>query len=272
MTHPKTTMNNTINTKAISVTLDKQGLNYNIEFLPETDSTNAELKRAIYKNQAGPGNIIIADSQTQGRGRRGKTWYSPSGEALYMSICVASPKRLSDAPKLVIAAAVAMIRALRPIVSVKIKWPNDIFLNDLKLCGIMSELITEKNFCCAIIGIGLNLYQTLFPQEISNTAISLKKAGVEFDVNRLISSIIWEIDRHVKLIDERFDDLLSDFSASSLIIDTPVRIIRADSVIDGIVKGFDKNGLLILKAFDGRLHIIDSGDVSLRRNLHENHN
>lgn len=265
-------MNNTIDVKVISDTLNARGLNYHIEHLRQIDSTNAELKRAIHQNQAGPGSIIIAGEQTQGRGRRGRTWYSPPAEALYMSICVHPPKKLSDAPKLVIAAAVAMIHALKPLVSAKIKWPNDIILNGLKLCGIMSELITEKNSSRAIIGIGLNLYQTSFPREISDTAISLKKAGVEFDVNMLISSIISEIDKHVKLVDDRFGDLLSDFSASSLIIDTPVRIIRADSVLDGIAKGFDENGLLMLEAFDGSRHIIDSGDVSLRRNLHENHN
>ena len=140
------------------------------------DSTNEEAKRLL--NQGiGHGAVIEALEQTKGKGRKGRTWYSQKGEGLYFTLIVEPQETGEMAAGLTLVMAMAVCRALEEIVPfdrIQIKWPNDLIINRKKVCGILAELILEgSQIQGVILGVGINLLQETFEEELKNKATSL---------------------------------------------------------------------------------------------------
>ena len=160
----------------------KQNLNCihigaNIVFLPKIDSTN-NLAKEYAKSNAPEGLVIVADSQTGGRGRMGKSWYSPPKTGVYLSILLKPPLKTDQLSLITLVAGVSAIETINEFShqSANLKWPNDILINGKKVCGLLCEMIPNKeNPCFLVIGIGINANQVAgqFPEDLNKTATSL---------------------------------------------------------------------------------------------------
>ena len=151
-----------------------------MQVLSKTDSTNDEIRRNLTLPE---GAVCIADQQTHGRGRQGRSWHSETGTGLYLSILLKPNLSAEKLALITLMAGVATVSAIEqqiPSVPLKLKWPNDILLNGKKLSGILCEYVPGT---AVIVGIGINLNQTCFPEDIKNIATSLK-LETETTVNR----------------------------------------------------------------------------------------
>ena len=148
-----------------------------IAVYPTIDSTNNEAKRRLGAGDGGD-LLIVADAQTAGRGRMGHTFYSPEGSGIYMTLSIDLANPLYQPERITLAAAVAVVRALHPYLNeeLRLKWVNDIFYREKKVCGILSEGVTDLETGLiqhAIVGIGINVRPAEFPEELRDIAGTL---------------------------------------------------------------------------------------------------
>lgn len=232
-------------------------MNIDIKFFDSVDSTNKRL-REMAQSGCENGTVIVAWSQTEGRGRLGRSFCSPHG-GIYMSILLPYDETMMLTAK----AAVAVKRAIYEITGKKcrIKWVNDILLDGKKVCGILAEACEKQ----VVLGIGINFSTRSadFPDEIKNIAGSLypNPSKQETDELDLIHSIV---DNLVKLCENRDDSWLYDYKASDCLVGKEVKIIQANKVTgDGIVTEIDNNcALHIMK--NGKETVLTTGEVSIR--------
>lgn len=231
-------------------------------FVLETvNSTNTYLKELATKD-AKSGTIVIANHQTAGRGRLGRSFYSPDNTGLYMSMLIRNESVSLDPTALTVAAGVAVCRAIKNVChkTPQIKWVNDIFLDGKKICGILAEGGTESGVLSYIImGIGLNVTTEVFPGELQSIAASL---GDNIDRNIIAGEIIKEFN-HLrpqcgtqKLIDE--------YKTYSLVLGKKIDFTHNDEVCTGIASDINIEGNLIVTLDNGRTVTLKSGEVSLR--------
>jgi BirA family biotin operon repressor/biotin-[acetyl-CoA-carboxylase] ligase len=150
-------------------------VDFRIETLEEIDSTNAEMKRRIAAEASEPGLILIANTQTAGRGRFERVWHSPEG-GLWFSLHLSPDVPLERVYLMTGLGAMAVAKTIRDLTSIdaKIRWPNDITIDDRKVCGILAEAVQREGVLHVIFGAGINVEQTEFPVELSDTATSLR--------------------------------------------------------------------------------------------------
>jgi BirA family biotin operon repressor/biotin-[acetyl-CoA-carboxylase] ligase len=193
---------------------------------------------------------VTADEQTAGRGRQGRSWVASPGDALLMSLVV----RRVD-PLLPLAAAVAVCESLAPL-DAAIKWPNDIWLGARrKVAGILLEGRPQEGW--AVIGIGLNVRTETFPEELRETATSLKLAGVETTVRAALEALVGALDRWIDL---PAADVLSAWRARDALHGSPVR--WADG--SGTAAGVTDDGALLVETDSGHVEL-GAGEVHLER-------
>lgn len=241
----------------------------------ELDSTSSELQRR--GAAAGDLSMLLAESQTAGRGRRGRQWLSPPGLNLYLSCVKRFDSGFAALSGLSLAVGVIVLRALAQlgIAGAGLKWPNDILASASdgqhgKLGGILVELSGEfQGPCAAIIGIGLNLRLT--PELLAQagqpaTDLAALTGGMPPDRNRtaaaLISSLVEGLAQFER---EGFAAFANDFSANDLLRDQPLHLSGTLGDFDGIGAGVDARGALQVRTADGALRQIDSADVTVRR-------
>ncbi len=169
------------------------GNDFKIEYFKTIDSTNTELKRRA-RMGAPSGTVLVADGQTAGRGRMGRTFFSPAGSGLYMSVLL-RPVDLADAGRITTYAAVAAARALeKQGVQVSVKWVNDLLSGGKKLCGILAEAGTVGEDTFAVIGIGVNLADSAFPEDLADIATSVEaQTGRIPDRDEVVADILREL-------------------------------------------------------------------------------
>ena len=166
------------------------------------DSTNEEAKR---RGEAGApdGSVYVADNQTSGKGRRGRTWISPAGEDIFFTILLRPELPLSSVSMITLVAASAVSEAIDKVTGLdsKIKWPNDIVLNRKKVCGILTEMNMEiDSVAYVVVGIGINVNRMEFREDIADMATSLKKeSGHTVERAALLSEILSAFFRDYKL-------------------------------------------------------------------------
>lgn len=232
-------------------------------------STN-DIARRMAAAGASEGTAVFALEQTSGRGRQGRSWDSPAGQGLYLSI-VLKPQALFPTVQLIpLAAAVAVAETLRDIygVSPDIKWPNDILIGGRKACGILVESSTESSrIDFAILGIGVNLGQEEFPEDIRATATSmLKETGLLIAPDDLLAPLLDNLERWYKLIATNPNEIISRWEAlSTYARDCWVRITSSDTRFEGLTAGLNSAGALIVELPGGERREVFSGEVSLRR-------
>jgi BirA family biotin operon repressor/biotin-[acetyl-CoA-carboxylase] ligase len=232
-------------------------------------STN-DLAREMAINGAEEGTTITAQSQTAGRGRQGRVWASPVGEGLYLSIILRPRIEPAQSASITLASAVAVAETLISDfhIHADIKWPNDILVGGRKICGILVESAIEGNqLQFLILGIGVNLAQTDFPEEISATATSiLRESGLKVTPDEFLAPLLLRLDYwYRKAIVAPRDVLQRWEEMSSFARNLIVRIISSDREIEGRTCGLTETGALVIELYNGERREIVSGEVSLRQ-------
>lgn len=224
------------------------------------DSTNAEAKRLAADEYSSP-TLIIANSQTSGRGRMGRSFYSPAEHGLYMSLLYKCNSNMTDAVSVTTAAAVAVALSIEETsgCSTQIKWVNDIYMNGGKVSGILAESVISGGEKHVIIGIGINITTESFPEEIKNIAASVGK-----DISR--ASLAAKVyGRLIEYIDSPPSAYMSEYRKRSMLDGCEVSAIYKDKTVFGKVMGVsDSGGLILLPDGETVPITIISGEVSIR--------
>ncbi len=237
-------------------------------FYRELTSTNTFL----LENDFPDGTVIVAESQTAGRGRRSRKWHSPPGKNLYFSILLRDPGFTPlQVLQLNLVTAVAIVKALEEEgIRASIKWPNDILLNEKKLGGILIESEMESNRARkVVIGIGLNVNMTSgeIPPELSDIATSIKiETGRETNLTELLKNLLQKLQLWYNIFkQEGFNHVKNEWENYFSWMGKEVVVYQDGFSITGIAERIDESGFLIIRDKEGRLHRIIVGDVSLRR-------
>ena len=258
---------NAVDPRAILNGIDLVLLEPNIVCMNQTESTNV-LARIMVEGGLGEGLIVVADLQTQGRGRHDRKWHSPLG-GLYFSI-VLKP-RITDeaAPLLGFLAACAIVTKIREVLGleVSLKWPNDILVGKRKLGGILSETVSTNGSLLAVIGIGINqnVKKEDLPSELQDdTTTILTEIGRETSRETLISAIISGIDSRLGQVesDSSFGSILDEWTSHSSTIGRSVRVRDGSKIIEGLAIGIGPDGSLKVEDSRGHVKRILIGDIS----------
>lgn len=241
---------------------------YQISVFETVDSTNNLLKE-IAKDKGEEGIVIIADSQTGGRGRYDRKFYSPKGTGIYMSILLKPRLKANDSVLITAAASVAVQEAVLKHCGKKtgIKWVNDLFLNDRKVCGILTEgsLNTETGgFNWAVLGIGINVYEpdNQFDNEIKNIAGAIENEKQTDLRNKLCAEIINRFFYYYENLENK--EFLNSYRANSFILEKEITVIKNENNFKAIALDIDNDCRLLVRYEDGREEYLSSGEISIK--------
>lgn len=236
-----------------------------IHYFREVDSTN-EVAKKLAREGAPEGTIIIAESQSRGKGRRGKKWISPLGGA-WLSIILRPNTLPINAPQLTFIAGVAAAQTIKDEYGLDagIKWPNDVLIDKKKVCGVLTEISTEINtidYIVTGIGIDANIDVNLLPPELRDTTTSIK-SELDHDISRMIL-VQKFLGNFETMYDEfnkgNFQEILRKWRQLSKTIGRQVEIRKGTEFIRGEAVGVNSKGALILELEDGTLQKIISGE------------
>lgn len=234
------------------------GLEQRIRYFPEIGST-MDAARELAKKGAGEGTIVIAETQTSGRGRLSREWLSPEG-GIYFTLVLRPRMSPVYAPRINLMASIAVAATIRKLFGLKaeLKWPNDVLIEGRKVCGILAEMDAEMDVVNFVnVGIGINA-NTSIPQ-FEKTVTSLKDAlGRQISRKQFLSALLMEIERQQPLLMEA--DLLNEWKELSVTLNKDVRIVAPDEVIVGRAIDIDGTGALIVKEKNGSLKKAMAGD------------
>ena len=240
-----------------------------IEYHDTVDSTNRAAGE-LARQGAGEGAVVVADSQTAGRGRMGRRWESPAGENLYFSVLLTPNVEPARVPQLALVAAVAVHEGLAeccPEITAQIKWPNDILVGGRKVAGILCEASLEADRVHRVIlGIGINVNGTSVPRALRATATMLRLAGGR-EVSRpaLLGAVINHLEARYEgwLRDGSLAGLLAYFERYSALNGRPVAAENLSGAVRGTARGIVPTGELVIETADGALLHLLAGDVHL---------
>jgi BirA family biotin operon repressor/biotin-[acetyl-CoA-carboxylase] ligase len=238
-----------------------------IHYYSVTGSTNEDAKKMAQEG-APDGTIVIAEKQQKARGRMGRAWNSPDG-GLWFSIILRPNLAPMDAPKLTIMMAVAVAEAIIDTTGIhaKIKWPNDILTDGKKVCGILMELSAEMDAINhVIIGVGINVNNDDFPDELKDKGTSLKQIkGEKVSRIKVLSTLLEKLEYYyIKAETEGFHDIFESWRSLCVNLDQKVKIAGKNESFEGTALDIDESGALLVKTVSGEVVRVLSGDVSLR--------
>lgn len=240
----------------------------NIIYLPVTDSTNTQAKR-LGEEGAEHGTLVVTQCQTAGRGRRGRSWESPEGN-VYFTFLLRPDVEVSRASMITLISALALAKAIEKVTGLhtQIKWPNDVVANGKKLCGILTESSTDLEYInYVVVGIGINVNQISFPEEIADKASSLLlELGHSVNRGEVLGEFLnlFEMYYEIFIETEDMSGLIDTYNEMLVNCGREVKIIEKDN--ERILKaiGIDENGGLIVENPEGVRESIISGEVSVR--------
>jgi BirA family transcriptional regulator, biotin operon repressor / biotin---[acetyl-CoA-carboxylase] ligase len=231
---------------------------YRLLIRESVDSTNDEV-RQLAQLGAADGLIILAHQQTQGRGRRGAAWFSPSGESLAFSILLrpSEPKFLWS--RFALAAGLAVAEAIESFgLEAGIKWPNDVWLSNRKVAGILVE--TGADF--AVLGIGINVNITEFPEDVSEIATSLQLAGRRcFSRAEVLAQVIHHFSRRRYQIEMEYAEVIREIETRCVLSGKRVSLLASGVVKSGRVTGIAATGELLLETDLGIERLTQADEV-----------
>lgn len=249
----------------LSPLLVTEELGRTVHFFEEIDSTN-DRARELAEDGAAAGELVVAERQRQGRGRRGRTWHSAGGENLTFSLVLRPGLALARAPELTLAAGVALCEVLREAsFDARLKWPNDIWIAGRKVGGILTETAGDQSgLRYAVLGIGLNVNASAFPPELADLATSLRLVRGEALPRALLLAAILE---RLELWLERLEsagvaEVLQRCRQWSATLGRRVHV-DATPAVDGTAEALDEDGALLVRDETGVLHRITAGDVGV---------
>lgn len=235
-----------------------------------TDSTNDDI-RAMAREGAPEGSLVVAEIQNQGRGRLGRKWFGRTGDAVQMSLLLRPPLHPREGTLIPLLAAAAVYRALRSmnVPDVGIKWPNDVLIGDRKVCGVLCEMSVDMDRIeFAILGMGLNVNTPLrdFPVELRETACSLRSVTREpWSRARVMEAVLREMDPLLESAwTGRGECVLRAWREGSVTLGRSVEVRNSrGECLRGVAEDVDGTGALLLKDPMGQTHVLHSGEVSL---------
>ena len=251
-------------------------LGHDVRYFDEIDSTNMAAKR-IAEESAGEnwhGVVVVAEEQTAGRGRRGRGWSSPRGTGLFFSILLKPEIAPGNASMLTLVKGMAAVKGISEVTGLEpqIKWPNDVVLNGRKIVGILTEMSAQIDYVNHIVvGTGINVSQTEFPQEIAQTATSLKlelqKEGKDKPLSRaqLLDAVLQYFEQYyeVYLKTEDLSALREEYNDMLVNRERAVRVLDPLGEYEGKALGINDRGELLVQREDG-ICKVSSGEVSVR--------
>ncbi len=237
-----------------------------LDVIPVIDSTNQYLLDRM--DQLPSGHACIAEYQQAGRGRRGRKWFSPFGSNLYLSMYWRLEQGPAAAMGLSLVIGIVMAEVIQSLGApdVRVKWPNDLYLNDRKLAGILVELTGKTGDAAQIVmGAGVNLVmRSEGASEINQGWINLQEAGVEIDRNELAAKIINSLREALPIFErDGLAPFVGRWDALDNFINRPVKLLIGDREVHGIARGIDKQGGLLLEQ-EGEVKSWVGGEISLR--------
>ena len=239
-----------------------------VMFLPEVDSTNNLVKKYLL-NGADEGLVAVAESQTEGRGRLGRIWYSPPETGIYLSILLKPNLEPDHLPCFTLLAGVAAVLTINEFSQQRasLKWPNDIIINGKKVCGLLCELIQnqgESNGLIIGIGINANHLAEQFPEDLKNIATSLRIVnGLPIDRLAVIRSLLINLDREYKTyLNEGRRSVIEKWSLHTDLFGKKISIKRGATIISGIAKRLNDAGQLVLSQENGSEEAFESGEIT----------
>ncbi|NMP29916.1 bifunctional biotin--[acetyl-CoA-carboxylase] ligase/biotin operon repressor BirA [Rahnella sp. SAP-1] len=237
-----------------------------VEVLSVIDSTNQYLLERITELQSG--DACVAEYQQAGRGRRGRKWVSPFGTNLYLSMYWKLDQGPAAAMGLSLVIGIVMTEVLQRLgaADVRVKWPNDLYLKDRKLAGILVEL-TGKTGDAAhlVIGAGINLRMREPATDVINQGwINLQEAGIDIDRNELSITLLQELSAGLREFEQQgLTPFIPRWRNLDNFLDRPVKLLIGEKEIQGIERGIDQQGALLLEQ-DGEIKSFIGGEISLR--------
>ena len=238
-----------------------------VHFARETDSTNLWIKR-LAKEGAPEGTLALAEFQSAGRGRLGRSWEVPEGTSVMMSILLRPKFEPQYAPTLTLVMGMAVAKAVKKLgFDVSIKWPNDVVVSHKKICGILTEMgVRDGKIDYAVIGVGINVNIREFPEEMADKATSLYlESGREFDRSQIPGLVMEAFEEYYENfaatcdlsgLKEEYESILANYNQ-------PVRVL-AKEPYEGVARGITDGGELLVEKTDGTIVAVSAGEVSVR--------
>lgn len=233
------------------------------------DSTNTKAQELAEKGYQS-GTLVVADKQESGKGRRGRSWVSPSGTGIFMTLMIKPDINPNNASMLTLVAALAVAKAITSVTGEEalIKWPNDIVINGKKVCGILTEMNAQFDYINHIVvGIGINVHNESFPEEISQMASSLmiEAGGKRFHRAQIIAETMSYFEQYYDtfLKTQDLSALVREYDKLLVNRNKSVRVLDPKEPFDGKAMGITSKGELIVDTWESR-KLVSSGEVSVR--------
>lgn len=258
--------------------LNTEFIGRNIIHFDELNSTNTYAK-SIASDLYKEGHIVITEKQLSGRGRLGRQWVSQNNKGIWMSIILKPQINIADISKITQVAAAAINLGLSAHgVKTEIKWPNDIIINNKKICGILVEMNSEKNINTntsedskinyVVVGIGINVNNDIedFPEELRETATSIKiETNKEFKRNILVAEVLNNFEKlYIALNNNDFSKSLDICRKNSYVIGKEINLIKNQEVKEATALNINDDGELVVMYKGGKTDNIISGEISVR--------
>lgn len=239
----------------------------NFIYCEEIDSTNTYLMDRKNKNNT-DGTVVLAEKQTEGRGRKNRVWYSAREQNLNFSILLTSKKYFGKQLNLVnLASSLAVSQAIENLfqLNTELKWPNDVLIKGKKVCGILLEASSQgSKIERVVIGIGLNVNQTMFQGEFNLPPTSIKiETNETVERERLLAEVLNNFEELLDKMLTRPEEVLREWKARCRMIGEKISVTENDKTTYGIFDDIDENGFLLLKTKDDKIEKIHLGDVGI---------
>ena len=260
-------LNDVITVCGVKKALVEDAEKFEIEVVQSCSSTNQVLKS---KAESLPQwHVLIAESQSAGRGRNGRKFFSPDGSGLYMSVLLRPKLQVSEATLITTAAAVAVCRAIHDLAGVRaeIKWVNDVYLHGKKVCGILTEATLDMEsgmLNYAILGIGINVTEPKggFSKELAGIAGAVFESGERGLRCRLAAAVIEHLYAILEGLPSR--DFISEYQSLNFVVGKNVQVLRGDTSETAFAEKIDEECRLVVRFSDGRVEKLSSGEVSVK--------
>lgn len=246
-------------------------MNFTILRFDSLESTNTEAASQA-RLGADEGLCVIARQQTAGRGRHGRTWVSEKDSGLYFSVVLRPTIGTRFLPLITLMTGVAVYDTLKELgLKPDIKWVNDVLIGEKKICGILAETVEAPTGLAVIVGIGINLTNANFPDEIADAATSIKaETGKMITSDDLAAALTPYLSYFYEILNESRSpaEILRHWQRRSTYYSgKSVRVTLADHIFEGITDGLEENGALRVKLSDGSVTIVQAGDVQRLRDV-----
>lgn len=262
-----------LNFEKLKQSLAGKFIGHRLHYYESLGSTNDEAFRLGVEG-APEGTVVIAESQSAGKGRMQRSWHSPAGANIYTSIILRPGFEPARAPQLSIAAGVAVAETLNHYCPDKaqLKWPNDVLLEEKKVCGILAQMkIAESTIDFVVLGIGINvnIKADQFPQDIQNIATSLAMfADKEISRSELIIRLYENVAKWYRELQQKgFGPIKEKWLTLAPMIGKPVQVLFREEAVSGKAIGLDDGGSLVLLTAGDKEVKVSAGDATIKKGV-----